>query len=151
MGRHWAAWYEDHTMKLLRTYAAYEVHDLEQEVIEITSDDCTHGDSFRIFCFVGHRKNGCTFEQEIMPGNVWEMAKELAKTEEEAAAFIARTEKAGHDLCWFNKTGCAITNGWRPAREKWHVINRGQKIRMAGRLFVFGVDAFNNPFLNAAN
>lgn len=138
-------------MKLLRTYAAFEVYDLEQDVIEITSDDCTHGETFRQFCFVGALKSGGTIEIDVMPGNVWEMAKEMASSEEETAAFVAKTEKAGHELCWFNKTGCALTNGWRPAREKWHVINRGQKIRMAGRLFVFGVDAFNNPFLNAAN
>lgn len=138
-------------MKLLRTYAAFEVYDLEQDVIEITSDDCTHGDTFRIFCFVGQCRKGGTFEQEVMPGNVWEMAKEMGSSEEETAAFVAKTEKAGHELCWFNKTGCAISSSYKPSREKWHVINRGQKIRMAGRLFVFGVDALNNPFLNAAN
>ena len=134
-------------MKLLRTYAAMEIYDLEQDVIEITSDDCNHGDTFRQFCFVGETRKGATIEIDVMPGNVWEMAKEMRSSAEETAAFVAKAEKAGHELCWFNKTGAAITNGWSPVREKWFVLNRGQEIMMQGRLFVFGVDTMNNPFL----
>lgn len=122
-------------MKLLITFPAYEIYDLEQDVIEMTPVDCdVSNPDRRRFCIVAKSARGEVYHQEVYPFNVWDYYAKIGKVDE-LPEMVALAESSNTVENLFDLTSCgvSITAHDRP-REKWFVLQVGQKVRMAGYL-----------------
>jgi hypothetical protein len=122
-------------MKLLITFPAYEIYDLEQDVIEMTPVDCdVSNPDRRRFCIVAKSARGEVYHQEVSPFNVWDYYAKIGQVDQLPKMVEgAESNNTVEELFDLTSCGVSITAHDRP-REKWFVLQAGQKVRMAGYL-----------------
>lgn len=116
-------------MKTVATVPAFDVFDLENEVLTITAAHCDHFDGLR-FCVAKETLRHGTMYPEVSPNCI---AYYCANDEGGAEKAIARAIERKEPLYWFNNCGSSITAHDRP-RYAMILIKEGQKVRMAGQL-----------------
>lgn len=125
-------------MKTLHTFPAYDVVDLEQDLIVITAADCDWlSPNQRIFCTEYAARRGDVLFASVTPGNIWDNYERDNRADAIPAA-LERAKQHGHETHWFNSDATALTSDQR-ARETWHLLKDGQLIEMRGARFVIRV------------
>lgn len=122
-------------MKTLITYPAYDIIDLEQDVIEITDADCNHNTADRRkFCIVAETHRREVFHQEVTPFNIWEYYERISLADA-LPELVADAEKDDRMAELFDLANCGVSlTSHTRAREQWIVLQVGQKVMMRGYL-----------------
>jgi metal-dependent hydrolase (beta-lactamase superfamily II) len=116
-------------MKTVATFPAFDVVDLEIDVINITAAHCDHFSGMR-FCISKESMRHGNLYPEVSPNCI---AYYCANDEGGAEVAIARSTERKEPLYWFNNCGSSITAHARPHYTMF-LIKEGQKVRMADTL-----------------
>jgi hypothetical protein len=116
-------------MKTIAQFPAYDVIDLELDVIEM-SREIANG---LTFCVAYESRNHGTLHSRVHPYCADYYEREAGGGDAEVKEAIEAMEKNGHDIFWISNLATTITSSNRE-REAWHILRDGQKIRMAGQL-----------------
>lgn len=114
-------------MKTVAEFPAFDVHDLELDVINITAAHCDHFDGLR-FCTAYESRRYGTMYREVSPNCI---DYYCANDEGGIEAAVERDRKNGGTRFWFNNCASSITSDARP-RYAMILIKEGQHVTMAG-------------------
>lgn len=117
-------------MKTIADFPAFEIIDLEQDVIELTRDDLDRLTTGMRFCVAKETMRHGTLYPEVSPGCAAYYAMQY---NEDPVAAEERCDRLGHEKYWINNCGSMITSD-KQAKGVRFLLNPGQKIRMNGVL-----------------
>ena len=109
-------------MKTIASYPAYDVVDLEVDVLTISAE-------FKglKFCVEYNGKY-----KQVSPNCIQYCAAEMGKTQEQVEEKIENAKKNGESIYWLNNCATSITNS-KDATETLWLLKVGQIVKMAGQ------------------
>jgi len=119
-------------MKTVATYPAFDVVDLETEVIHLSAEVCNDrlGSGIK-FCTAYESRRHGTLYREVSPNCIDYYCADIYTTPEEMAAQIAKSAERKDPRFWFNNCGACITAQAMPHYTMF-LIQEGQLVTMAG-------------------
>jgi hypothetical protein len=116
-------------MKTVAAFPAFDIIDLEHEVIVITREQLDNFTGLK-FCVAKETRNHGNLYPEVAPGCAAYYAQDYNECPVEAEA---RCDRLGHEKYWINNCGSMITSSKQPKGIRI-LLKPGQKIEMNGVL-----------------
>lgn len=114
-------------MKTVATFPAFDIIDLEQDVITITREQLDNFTGLK-FCVEKQTRSHGNLYPEVAPNCAAYYAQDYNECPVEAEA---RCDKLGHEKYWINNCGSMITSSKQPKGIRI-LLKSGQKIEMNG-------------------